>query len=87
MAQSAKRLTATGDVSTGPTKLLAVSGVFTAAGLITLKDGGSSGVTKAVFDTPGAAFFISIPHGLAFPSGLHATMTGTPTGVTFWLGG
>lgn len=85
MAHTGKRLTATGDVSTGPTKLYTVSGVFSAAGVVTLRDGGATGTVKATFDAPAAAFAIPIPHGMDFPGGLHATMTGTPVGITFWL--
>lgn len=85
MAHSGKRLTATGDVSTGPATLYGISGVFTAAGVITLRDGGSGGTVKATFDAPASGFAISIPYAMEFPGGLHATMTGTPVGVTFWL--
>jgi hypothetical protein len=82
MANSVKRLTATGDVTTGPTNLQAIT-VSGTGGTVELKDGGSGGVSKGVFGA--VTSHIVIPGGMRFPNGLHATLT-TADDVSFWLG-
>lgn len=85
MANSAKRITATGDVTTGPTKLWGVSGVMTTAGVLTLRDNGAGGTVFATFDVPAAAFMFNIPYGMTFDHGLHVTFTTAVGGVTLWM--
>ena len=90
-----KRLTATGTVSAGPARLLAIYFVAdTTGGSIELKDGGASGTSKAVYDTPlGAStagqettYQIEIPgDGIRFETDLHATLTNVDK-VTFLFG-
>ena len=90
-----KRLIATGTVSAGPCRLLAIYFVAdTTGGSIELKDGGSSGTSKAVYDTPlGAstagqevAYQINIPgDGIRFETDCHATLTNVDK-VTFTFG-
>ena len=83
MANSAKQLTATGDVTTGPTMLRAITSAG-ATGNVILRDGGAAGVIKATFDVS-AGWTLPIPGGMSFPNGLHATLT-TADEVAFWLG-
>ena len=50
------RLTGSGAVFAGPARVLGISWVGNAtAGTITIKDGGASGTSIAVFDTPASA--------------------------------
>ena len=85
MAHSAKRVTGTGDVSTGPTRLLMISGVMSTAGTLELRDGGSGGTQLAEVDVPDGTFVYPIPFGMQFNGGLHVTFDTAVGGVTFWL--
>ena len=76
----AVRLTADGAISAGPCRILSIYFVSTvAAGSIEIKDGGTGGTSKAIFDTPvggtsagGPAYYqIDIPG-----QGLHCATSG-----------
>lgn len=82
MAQTAKNITSTGQVSTGPTTLWMVT--TDAAGDIVLRDTDENGAVKATFSVV-AGMIVPVPWGMHFPGGLHATLT-TTDNVTFWIG-
>lgn len=84
MIQSAVNRTTTGDVSTGPTKLYAISN-GTTAGSVVLRDGGASGTVKATFPVAVGQLINLMPLGMHFPGGLHATLT-TTNNISFWVG-
>lgn len=84
MIQSAVNLTATDDVTTGPTKLYAINN-GTTAGTVVLRDGGASGTIKATFPVAAGQHINLIPLGMRFPNGLHATLT-TTNNISFWVG-
>lgn len=83
MANSVKNITATGDVSTGPTNLLGIVNGAT-AGSIVLRNGGAGGTVKATLPVAAAANIL-LTGGLKFPNGLHATLT-TTNNISFVLG-
>lgn len=85
MAHSGKLVSATGDVSTGPTQLWAVSTSLTAAGTLELRNGGAGGALLASLAAATAGHY-PIPFGLRFSEGLHVTFADGAAGdVTFWL--
>lgn len=84
MIQSAVNLTATDDVTTGDTKLYAISN-GTTAGSVVLRDGGAAGTIKATFPVAAGQLINIAPLGMRFPSGLHATLT-TTNNISFWVG-
>jgi len=79
------RLTSSGAISAGPSKVLGIYFVSTvAAGSIAIKDGGASGTTLATFDTPiggtsasePAYYQIDLPGlGLRCETSAYATLT------------
>lgn len=80
------RLTATGQVYAGPTRVVGIHYLAnpTTAGTITLRDGGVSGPILAVFDTPanGSAGDISCPGPIRFRTNVYAVLTNV-AGATF----
>lgn len=85
MSTSAKRITATGDVTTGPAHLRMITADITTAGTLTLRKGGASGTVIATLGFTAGNATIPIPYGMRFPGGLHATFTTLVGGVTFWF--
>lgn len=84
--QSAKNITATGDVTTGDTILYVINN-GTTAGSVVLRDGGAAGTVKATFPVAaGAQVDLGAAGGMRFPNGLHATLT-TTNNISFWIGG
>lgn len=83
MPNSCKNVTATGDVTTGDTMLVAITNGGM-GGDVELRDGGSGGTLKAKY-TAATGQHINLPGGMRFASGLHATLTG-PDDISFWLG-
>jgi len=89
------RLTASGSIFGGPCRILGIYYVAdSTAGTITIKDGGSSGTSIAVFDTPkGAAAnagenwaqYIPIPgDGLLCRTSGYATLSGVAKVTIFY---
>ncbi len=73
------KVTATGNVGTGPARLIAIHAVCGAsAGSIVLKDG-SGGATRLDLDTPASATAIIETYigdtGMRFEDRIHATLT------------
>lgn len=74
------RLTASGAIFAGPARVKGVYIVSGAtAGSVTIKDGGSSGTTVAVIDTPASAtvpIWVDIPsNGLRCETDVYATIS------------
>ena len=83
------KVTATGDVSTGPARLVAIHAVCGAsAGSIVLKDS-SGGSTKLDLDTPASNTALVETYigdmGIRFETNIHATLTNV-TSVTCIFG-
>ena len=73
------KVTATGNVGTGPARLIAIHAVCAgSAGSIVLKDS-STGATLLDLDTPGSATAVIETYigdtGLRFQNNIHATLT------------
>ena len=73
------KVTATGNVGSGPARLIAIHAICGAsAGSIVLKDG-SGGSTKLDIDTPASATAVIEPYigdtGMRFENVIHATLT------------
>ena len=73
------KVTATGDVSTGPARLIAIHAVCSGtAGSIVLKDG-DGGTTLLDLDTPASATALVETYigdmGIRFENNIHATLT------------
>lgn len=85
MTVKAARVSATGTLVSTPCLLLGLHFMHGAtAGTVELKDGGASGTSRAVVDTPavvGSGFVPFAGGGLQFNTDLHATLTNV-TGVT-----
>ena len=83
------RANATGTLVAGPVRLKAmhVSAAAT-AGTITFRDGGASGTTLCVVDTPAlatATIDIEIPeNGIRFSTDIHATLTNASAVTIFY---
>jgi hypothetical protein len=79
------RAAATGTLVGGACRLVGLWFIAGAtAGTIELKDGGASGTSKLIIDTPASAGFggfVPIPDGIEFLTDLHATLT-QAAGVT-----
>ena len=85
MSTSAKRITATGDVTTGPATLRMITADVQTAGTLTLRKGGAAGDIIATIGLETGNATIPIPYAMRFPGGLHATFTTLVGGVTFWF--
>lgn len=85
----AANATGTGTMVTFRTRVKGYSIAHTAvAGSITLRDGGGSGTTRLVIDTPAVAgsMHLEIPgEGILFETDVHATLTNV-TGLTIYYG-
>ncbi len=73
------KVTATGNVGSGPARLIAIHAVCAgSAGSIVLKDG-SGGATRLDLDTPGSATAVIDTYigddGMRFETQIHATLT------------
>lgn len=85
----AERVSGTGTVVAYRTRVKGYSIAHTAsAGSITLRDGGGSGATRLIIDTPAVAgsMHLEIPgEGILFETDVHATLTNV-TGLTIYYG-
>jgi|SoimicmetaTmtHMA_FD_contig_41_2094253_length_744_multi_1_in_0_out_0_2 hypothetical protein len=91
MDVSATRLNASGAVSTSRGRIRGVHFVGgSGAGTITLKDGGASGVTKLVIDTPGLATWsqpVNIPgRGILCQKDIYCVIAGAVFVTVFYEG-
>ena len=82
MTASAKRVSTTSQVTTGPTQLQMITNGAT-AGVLTLKNGDSGGTTKVIVPLA-ANQSIVLPTDMPFPDGLYASLS-TINDVVFWF--
>ena len=82
----ARKITETGEVYAGPTRVKKLVVTSSEGGGVVLRDGGAAGSVRLEQDVPGGAIVdIGIPDGgLRFRHDVHATLTGM-TSVTFYM--